>query len=235
MLDTAYEDDTLEELSAVVIMMARIQPADDNDDAEPKYDIEAISEVNALQINLISGMISKEADNQQRMNNDLKKKKALLRKELETCKEWVKRLENKLVQFSKYKEAYEELERKICVEKDTIERLLKEKDKIHGDFFHLENEKIITQHETALAKNSFKERENKHLDNIVDLEEKLSSLDRIVYKMGQSIQTIHIIGKKPNKVYDPFLKAGLGYQNPEHLKKAIAAQPKMMMVKDSNY
>ncbi|GKC16957.1 hypothetical protein Tco_1013739 [Tanacetum coccineum] len=36
-----------------------------------------------------------------------------------------------------------------------------------------------------------------------------------------------MIGKTPNKVYDPFLKAGLSYQNPERLKKAIAAQPKM--------
>ncbi|GJY57677.1 retrovirus-related pol polyprotein from transposon TNT 1-94 [Tanacetum coccineum] len=36
-----------------------------------------------------------------------------------------------------------------------------------------------------------------------------------------------MLGKKPNKVYDPFLKAGLGYTNPESLKKAIAAQPKM--------
>ncbi|GJT38477.1 hypothetical protein Tco_0938342 [Tanacetum coccineum] len=36
-----------------------------------------------------------------------------------------------------------------------------------------------------------------------------------------------MLGKKPNKVYDPFLKAGLGYTNPKRLKKAIAAQPKM--------
>ncbi|GJT49814.1 hypothetical protein Tco_0975971 [Tanacetum coccineum] len=36
-----------------------------------------------------------------------------------------------------------------------------------------------------------------------------------------------MLGKQPNKVYDPFLKAGLGYKNPERLKKAIAAQPKM--------
>ncbi|GKE32264.1 hypothetical protein Tco_1451586 [Tanacetum coccineum] len=36
-----------------------------------------------------------------------------------------------------------------------------------------------------------------------------------------------MLGKRPNKVYDPFLEAGLGYQNLEHLKKAIAAQPKM--------
>ncbi|GKC20800.1 hypothetical protein Tco_1022950 [Tanacetum coccineum] len=74
---------------------------------------------------------------------------------------------------------------------------------------------------------AFKDRENRYLEDIIDLEEKLSSHDRIVYKMGQSTQTIHMLGKKPNKVYDLFLKAGLCYKNPERLKKAIAAQPKM--------
>ncbi|GJU72096.1 retrovirus-related pol polyprotein from transposon TNT 1-94 [Tanacetum coccineum] len=69
--------------------------------------------------------------------------------------------------------------------------------------------------------------ENIYLEDIVDLEDKLSSHDRIVYKMGQSIKTIHMLGKRPKKVYDPFLKAGLGYQYPEHLKKVIVAQPKM--------
>nr|GEV67273.1 retrovirus-related Pol polyprotein from transposon TNT 1-94 [Tanacetum cinerariifolium] len=44
---------------------------------------------------------------------------------------------------------------------------------------------------------------------------------------GQSIQTIHMFRKTPNKVYDHFLKVGLGYKNPKCLKKAIAAQPKM--------
>ncbi|GKA10511.1 hypothetical protein Tco_0689944 [Tanacetum coccineum] len=36
-----------------------------------------------------------------------------------------------------------------------------------------------------------------------------------------------MLGKIRNKVYDPFLKAGLGYKNPEHLKKAIEAQQKI--------
>ncbi|GJT33300.1 hypothetical protein Tco_0923719 [Tanacetum coccineum] len=118
MLDHHYGDDSLEELNAAVIMMARIQSAENNNDAEPKHDAKTISE-------------------------------------------------------------------------------------------------------------AFKEREKSYLDELVDLNEKLSSHDRIVYKMGQSIQTIHMLGKKPNKVYDSFLKAGLGYQNPERLKKAIKAQPKM--------
>ncbi|GJW04192.1 hypothetical protein Tco_1563048 [Tanacetum coccineum] len=45
--------------------------------------------------------------------------------------------------------------------------------------------------------------------------------------MGQSIQTIGMLGKTPNKLYDHFLKDGLGYKNLERPKKAIAAQPKM--------
>ncbi|GKE82097.1 hypothetical protein Tco_1552097, partial [Tanacetum coccineum] len=43
-LDNAYGDDTLEELTTAVIMMARIQPVDNKGDAKPKYDDEAISE-----------------------------------------------------------------------------------------------------------------------------------------------------------------------------------------------
>ncbi|GJS46656.1 retrovirus-related pol polyprotein from transposon TNT 1-94 [Tanacetum coccineum] len=121
----------------------------------------------------------------------------------------------------------DELERKLRADKDTIERILKEKDKFQSDFFKIENEKLIIQHETQLAKKAFKERENRYLEDIGDLKEKLSSHDRIVYKMGQSIQTIYMLGKKPNKVYDSFLKAGLGYKNPERIKKAIAAQPIM--------
>nr|GEZ31920.1 hypothetical protein [Tanacetum cinerariifolium] len=78
-----------------------------------------------------------------------------------------------------------------------------------------------------LEKNAYQEREDRYLDDILDLEEKPSSHDRIIYKIGKSIQTIHMLGKKPNKIYDHFLKAGLGYTNPKRLKKVIAAQPKM--------
>ncbi|GKD77623.1 putative reverse transcriptase domain-containing protein [Tanacetum coccineum] len=120
----------------------------------------------------------------------------------------------------------EELTAAVMADKDTIERILKEKEKNQNDFLKVENEKLIIQHETQLAKKAFKDREDRYLDDIDNLEEKLSSHDRIVYKMGQSIQTIHMIRKKPNKVYDPFLNDGLGY-NPKRLKKAIVAQPKV--------
>nr|GFB71519.1 hypothetical protein [Tanacetum cinerariifolium] len=44
MLDNSYGDNTLEELIAAIIMMARIQPPDDNVVTEPNYDAKAISE-----------------------------------------------------------------------------------------------------------------------------------------------------------------------------------------------
>nr|GFA82049.1 hypothetical protein [Tanacetum cinerariifolium] len=47
MLDNSYEDETLEELTSIVIMMARIQPADDNAESKPSYDAKVVSEVNA--------------------------------------------------------------------------------------------------------------------------------------------------------------------------------------------
>nr|GFC11413.1 hypothetical protein [Tanacetum cinerariifolium] len=47
MLDNSYEDETLEELTTAVIMMAQIQPADDNVVSEPSYDAKAVSDVNA--------------------------------------------------------------------------------------------------------------------------------------------------------------------------------------------
>ncbi|GJU58266.1 hypothetical protein Tco_1236032 [Tanacetum coccineum] len=46
MLDNSYGDKTLEELTATVIMMARIQSADDNAASEPSDDVKVASEVN---------------------------------------------------------------------------------------------------------------------------------------------------------------------------------------------
>ncbi|GKC14584.1 retrovirus-related pol polyprotein from transposon TNT 1-94 [Tanacetum coccineum] len=47
MLDNSFGHETLEELIAAVIMMARIQLADGNAVTEPTYDAKAVSEVNA--------------------------------------------------------------------------------------------------------------------------------------------------------------------------------------------
>ncbi|GJY62288.1 integrase, catalytic region, zinc finger, CCHC-type containing protein [Tanacetum coccineum] len=70
MLDNACVDNALEELNATVIMMVRIQPTDDKSYAEPTYDAELISEVNASQIDIINGLLSK-SNHEQRHHKKL--------------------------------------------------------------------------------------------------------------------------------------------------------------------
>nr|GFB55327.1 hypothetical protein [Tanacetum cinerariifolium] len=151
MLDIDYGDETLEELIAAVIMMARTQPADDYVETKPKYDAEAVSEVNASHINLISGMISKSVHEHKN---------------------------------------HEKLKTVINTSND---------DQIDSNIIfddpYVENNGQTVEHDL-----------NAH---------------------RKSIQTIHMLGKRPNKVYDHFKKVGLGYQNLKRLKKAIAAQLKM--------
>ncbi|GJQ98970.1 hypothetical protein Tco_0521955 [Tanacetum coccineum] len=120
MLDNAYGDDTLEELTAAVIMMVRIQPVDDKTETEPKYNSEAVNEVNGSiifddpyvennsgkveqasndhdlygDIKTLAYNVQREAKNQKRLNNELKKQKKLLQKQLETRKEQIKTFES---------------------------------------------------------------------------------------------------------------------------------------------
>ncbi|GKB68201.1 retrovirus-related pol polyprotein from transposon TNT 1-94 [Tanacetum coccineum] len=192
MLDNSYRDETLEELTAVVIMKARIQPADDNAVTEPIYDANVVSEVNASHKMIPKGV-------HEHKNHG--KRKTIINTSDD-----------------------DQIDSNIIFDDLYVENNcgLAEHDSNAHDQYH--DVKILAYN---LAKNDFKERENRYLEDIVNLQEKPSSHDRIVYKMGQSIQTIHMLGKTPNKLYDPFLKVGLGYQNPERLKKAIATQPKM--------
>ncbi|GKD17393.1 hypothetical protein Tco_1206551 [Tanacetum coccineum] len=114
--------------------------------------------------------------------------------------ERVRTLEKQPIKSLNYKEAYEELEQEIRVDKDKIDNLIKEKDKIQDENFQLEHETVKIRHEIELSKKAFKEREKSYLDELVDLGEKLSSHDRIVYKIGKAIQTIHMLEKKQTSI-----------------------------------
>ncbi|GJX95689.1 hypothetical protein Tco_0351487 [Tanacetum coccineum] len=234
MLKNHYGDDSLEELNAAVILMARIQPTDDKADAEPTYDVDALGRKSISKVECILKVIIFDdayVDNNggtdehdSNAHDQFVALESLIYNELETCKERVKPLEKQPPKSLNYKEAYEELEWEIHVDKDKIDNLIKEKYKIQDEFFQLDNATVKIRHETKLSKKAFNERENKYFNELVDLQDKLSShcLQNGTIDLNNSYAW-----EKPNKVYDPFLKAGLGYQNPEHLKKAIKAQPKM--------
>ncbi|GKA61851.1 hypothetical protein Tco_0761370 [Tanacetum coccineum] len=76
----------------------------------------------------------------------------------------------------------------------------------------------------TVFKSESKEKEDKYMENKIDLEKKIKELDNILFKVGQSAQTVHIL-TKPQAFYDNIHKQALGYQNPFHLKKAQRIKP----------
>ncbi|GKF22842.1 hypothetical protein Tco_0075164, partial [Tanacetum coccineum] len=85
-----------------------------------------------------------------------------------------------------------------------------------------ENESLLQTF--TVFKNKSKEEENKYMENKIDLEKKIKELDNIIFKVGQSAQTVHML-TKPQVFYDNIHKQALGYQNPFYLKKAQRIKP----------
>ncbi|GKF25596.1 hypothetical protein Tco_0081490, partial [Tanacetum coccineum] len=69
-----------------------------------------------------------------------------------------------------------------------------------------------------------KEKEDKYMENEIDLEKKIKELDNILFKVGQSAQAVHML-TKPQAFYDNIHKQALGYQNPFYLRKAQRIKP----------
>nr|GEU60802.1 hypothetical protein [Tanacetum cinerariifolium] len=85
-----------------------------------------------------------------------------------------------------------------------------------------ENESLLQTF--TVFTNESKEKENKYMENKIDLEKKIKELDNIIFKVFQSAQTIHML-TKPQVFYDNIHKQALGYQNLFYLKKAQRIKP----------
>nr|GEY73866.1 hypothetical protein [Tanacetum cinerariifolium] len=96
-----------------------------------------------------------------------------------------------------------DLNKQLSKEKSSISSLMEEKKKLKHDF---------------------KTREDKFLDQEVDLKAIIKDLENILLKMDQTIQTMHMLNPKPDLFYHPNQKMALGYQNPSYLKKAQMKQ-----------
>nr|GFA13894.1 hypothetical protein [Tanacetum cinerariifolium] len=79
---------------------------------------------------------------------------------------------------------------------------------------HQDTISILTKKKEAQIK-LYKTREDKDIEKVIDLENKVKVLDNIVYKTGQSVQTMNMLN---NKCRTRFAK-------PEYLKKAKQANP----------
>nr|GFB73701.1 hypothetical protein [Tanacetum cinerariifolium] len=97
----------------------------------------------------------------------------------------------------------QDLNKQLSKGKSTVSSLLEKKKKLKSDF---------------------KTREEELFDKQIQLEKKIKELNNILLKMGQSIQTIHMLSPKPDLFYHTEQKMALGYQNSFYLKQAQKKQ-----------
>nr|GFC92054.1 hypothetical protein [Tanacetum cinerariifolium] len=142
---------------------------------------------------------------------------------LELSNNQLKEANNKLseendLMYADFKKSQAELKRRDSIEYASemeLERakVREMKNKLSA---HQDTISILTQQKDAQIK-LYKTREDKELEKVIELENKVKVLDNIVYKTGQSVQTMNMLN---NKCQTRFAK-------PEYLKKAKRANPRL--------
>ncbi|GJV77931.1 hypothetical protein Tco_1509515 [Tanacetum coccineum] len=83
---------------------------------------------------------------------------------------------------------------------------------------------IMSQAKEAQIK-LYKTREDKEIDKVIALENKVKVLNDIVYKIGQSVQTMNMLNRN----------CKTSFANPEFLKKAQRVNPRLYDIGCYNY
>ncbi|GJV75914.1 hypothetical protein Tco_1507498 [Tanacetum coccineum] len=118
--------------------------------------------------------------------------------------------ESVTAELERYKERVKTFEQRLNVDLSTREKMIdsqmddmiKEKlalkqqiDSLEQNLSNQIQEKESLLQTFTVFKNKSKEKENKYIDKEIDLEKKIKELDNIVYKVGQSAQTVHMLTK----------------------------------------
>ncbi|GKB01847.1 hypothetical protein Tco_0829891 [Tanacetum coccineum] len=110
-------------------------------------------------------------------------------------------------ELERYKEQVKVFEQRLNIDLSTREKMIdsqmddmiKDKlalkqqiDSLEQNISNQIKEKESLLQTFTVFKNESKEKENKYMENEIDLKKKIKELDNIVYKVGQSAQTVHI-------------------------------------------
>nr|GFB80626.1 hypothetical protein [Tanacetum cinerariifolium] len=205
LMAAAADLDEFEEVNANCILMANLQQASSSEEYDlmaAAPDLDEIEEVNAnciLMANLQQASTSGtqtysapvyDSDGLAENDNDVISEDTSVEQGGETVEQHPKNFEetrtlydslyqNLAIEVEKVN-SISELNKQLSKEKSTVSFLFEEKKKLKSDFKTLEDE---------------------FLDKQIQLEKKIKELNNILLKMGQSIQTIHMLSPKPDSFY----------------------------------
>nr|GEV06320.1 hypothetical protein [Tanacetum cinerariifolium] len=136
--------------------------------------------------------------------------------ELERCKERVKTFEQRLNIDLRCREKIFDSQMDDMINEKLA--LKEQVDSLEQNLSNQIKEKKCLLQTFTVFKSKPKEKEDKYMKNEIDLEKKIKELDNIIFKVGQSAYTVHML-TKPKAFYNNIHKQALGYQNLFYLKK----------------
>ncbi|GKA42582.1 retrovirus-related pol polyprotein from transposon TNT 1-94 [Tanacetum coccineum] len=126
--------------------------------------------------------------------------------------------ESLTVELARYKEQVE------LYEKGKEELLKKELQFVKMQLNSTINHNTLIKEEVTTLKKDFIEKENKYLEEFLDIKQLKEKVEDKLYKQDQSLQIVHMLCK-PKPFYDEKKKVAIGYKNPLYLTKAKQVQP----------
>ncbi|GJV01069.1 hypothetical protein Tco_1334638 [Tanacetum coccineum] len=150
----------------------------------------------------------------------------LLNAELATYKEQVELYERRArFELTEREQKIDEQLRIVICDRNLKEENLKKE--LHSVKLQLastiQHNKLMVDEVTSLKKD-FNQKENKYLEEFLDLKTLKDKVEDKLFKQGQSIQTVHMMCK-PRSYYDEVNKVAIGYKNPLCLHRARQDQP----------
>ncbi|GJY30711.1 hypothetical protein Tco_0414206 [Tanacetum coccineum] len=228
--------DEIEEVTAKCTLKDNLQQASTSGtqtDSAPVYDSDGSAENDSNVISAISSVEQVEKVNS--VNRKIKETNADLTTKLARYKNQEKCFEISQEKYDKLERCYQKsVYQEQCLTKminalhlssaKTITTLNEEIANLNNRLSKEESTVSFLNEEKKKLKSDFKIREDELLDKQIQLENKIKELDNILVKMGQSIQTMHMLSPKPDSFYHTKQKMALGYQNPFYLKQAQQKQ-----------
>ncbi|GKD00243.1 hypothetical protein Tco_1170517 [Tanacetum coccineum] len=83
--------------------------------------------------------------------------------------------------------------------------------------------------EVTSLKTDFSQKENKYLEEFLDMKALKQKVDDRLFKQDQYVQTVYMLCK-PKLFYDEINRVAIGYKNPLYLSKAKQVQPALYNV-----
>ncbi|GKB48321.1 hypothetical protein Tco_0899074 [Tanacetum coccineum] len=116
---------------------------------------------------------------------------------------------------------------RVRILEDIIRDLEKQRDKLELDVKDYKRQKEEYQKTQTIFNQTQRNKEEKYLDDILQLQAKIKDLENVVCKMGKSTETLRLLTNEQKAFRDNLHKSGLGYNGPCVLSQAYAKIPKL--------